>query len=207
MHNTATQQQTSSDPVAKKSVRQWQGVRVSQSPQDVDACIHSQNVHVCVNSLVRLVSNQVTRNPETVAKLHVCTSNVGIVNNPHGSFKMRPSDDNAHPVSAAWPTLQDGDRALSQPALYGLLCTVFEWFRVAIDGAWTVGPYDMRHWEFLNAVAPIPYVHERDAHLAQYCMCSRTGFRKWTPLAMYNLIKCKYNASEFVTQCLQSVVK
>ena len=185
----------------------WQSVRVSQSPQDIDAYIHNKNVHVCVDELVHLVVSRVARNPSMAATLHVCTSNIGIVHRPHARFEMRPLGKNRHPVSAAWPTVQDGDAAMSAPALYGLLCTVFEWFRVAVDGAWTVGPYDMRHWEFLKAVAPIPYVHARDADLAQYCMCSRTGFRKWTPLAMFNTIQTKYKASKFVIDHLQAVVK
>ena len=91
--------------------------------------------------------------------------------------------------------------------MYGLLCTVFEWFRVAIDGNWSVGPYDMQRWDFLNAVAPIPYVRARDASNARYVMCSQTGFRRWTSCAMLDELQNRYNVSEHVLGYLQKVVK
>jgi len=205
-------EQTSADNVAAQNANcaqdacQWRGVRVGGA-RDANAYIHDQNVHERAQELVYLVSSRIRNNPELGAQLQVCTSNVGIVMQPHATFELRPQCDKAHPVSAAWPTLQDGDAAMACPAMYGLLCTVFEWFRVAIDGTWSVGPYDMRRWDFLNAVAPIPYVSARDADQPQYAMCSRTGFRRWTPSAMLDQLRHRYKVSEHVLEYLEKVVK
>ena len=173
----------------------------------MNAYIHNKNVHGCVDQLVDLVCSQLEQDPALGTRLQVCTSNVGIVMQPHAVFKFRPNSISTGSIAAAQPTPQDGDAAMACPAMYGLLCTVFEWFRVAIDGNWSVGPYDMQRWDFLNAVAPIPYVRARDASNARYVMCSQTGFRRWTSCAMLDELQNRYNVSEHVLGHLQKVVK
>lgn len=173
----------------------------------MNAFVHQGNVRNRVDELVRLVCGCVANAQDAGASLQVCTGNVGITMCPHAVLALRPDCANLHPVAATPPTPEDGVAAMASPAMYGLLCTVFEWFRVAIDGNWSVGPYDMRRWDFLNAVAPIPYVAARDSKLPQYCMCSRTGFRRWTPTAMLDRIKTHYGASDDVIRCLGVLVK
>ena len=208
-------QHTSADSVTTKNTNaigalnacQWKGVKVCHSSQGADAYVHDKNVHYLAEELVNLVCSRIQTRPELGLSLHVCTHNIGIVMRPHASFEFKPNSDQGHPVSAAWPNLNDGDAAVACPAMYGLLCTVFEWFRVAIDGKWSVGPYDMQRWNFLNAVAPIPYVIDRDGNQPEYVMCLRTGFRKWTPSAMLSKLQDHYKVSDHIIRCLQQVVK
>ena len=167
--------------------------------------IHNHNVHNRVDELVALVVSRVKRNPEAAATLQVCTRNIGTVMRPHATMEFRPHID-SHAVCAAWPTLQDGDGAMANPAIYGLLCTIFEWFRVAIDGHWSLGPYDMQRWDFMHGVAPIPYVTKRDGNQPRYMMCPRTGFRRWTAAAMLHELTHRYRVNDHVLQCLSGVV-
>ena len=167
--------------------------------------IHQHNVHERVEELAALVFSRIKSNAELGATLQVCTRNIGTVMRPHSTMEFRSNID-SHAVCAAWPTPQDGNAAVASPAIYGLLCTIFEWFRVAIDGQWSLGPYDMRRWDFMHGVAPIPYVAQRDKNQAQYMMCPRTGFRKWKVSAMLDRLRNTYRLSERTLGRLQDAV-
>lgn len=173
----------------------------------MNAYIDINNVHSRAEELVNLVCRSIENNPQLGRSLQVCTNNVGIVMQPHLIFKLKQHGDNGRVVAAAQPTPNDGVAAMACPAMYGLLCTVFEWFRVCIDRSWSVGPYDMQRWDFLNAVAPIPYVRSRDLNRPEYFMCTSTGFRRWTSFAMFNKLQHCYKVSDNVITKLQKVVK
>ena len=170
------------------------------SVSDVTATIHQYNVHSRAGDLVRLVCRAVQEEAQYMATLQVCTRHVGVDHT--GALKLGVIDSTAPADCAAWPTLQDGAEAMAHPAMYGLLCTVFEWFRVAVDGNWTLGPYDMRRWDFLQAVAPIPFVAARD-NAGRYEACPRTGFRRWKVNAMLEQLSSTYRMQPRILSVLR----
>ena len=182
----------------------WRGVRVCHNTHDV-VDVHGMNVHRQVEELVALVCGRLSGNPRLGKTLQVCTRNIGTVMRPHATMEFRPTHKTKHPVLAICPTPQDGSIAMTCPARYGLLCTVFEWYRVAVDNEWSLGPYDMRRWDFLGSVSPVPYVHERDSNLSQYMVCARTGFRRWTVSAMLDALQHRYVVNDHVLQNLRKV--
>ena len=169
--------------------------------------MHANNVHKRSNELVNLVRCAIVEHGSAV--FSVCTHNV-FVHDDTLQLQLNgvPLDNDVPPSAAAWPILEDGDNAMQMPAIYGLLCTVFEWFQVAISGQWALGPYDMRYWEFMRGVAPVPYVPARDKNVSNYTLCTRTGFRRWTAAGMLHQLRTRYGVStntlKYLTQVLPS---
>lgn len=177
-------------------------MKVSHDVNDAGASVTHHNVHKRADELVQLVKNQIEACG--TAAFSVCTHDVGVRDN---TLALRNIKHNTTSFScAAWPTLSDGNDAMRYPAIYGLLCTVFEWFRVAVDGVWSLGSYDMRYWDFLHSVAPVPYVLERDKNQECYVMCQRTGFRRWTTAAMLHRLQTRYCVAESTLSFLALVL-
>ena len=187
-----TAEVTAPNTAVSEQSKRWQSVKVCHNAEDPMATVHEHNVHKRTDELVHLVRRAVDELGS--AAWPVCTRNVFVHKN---ALKFRPAvlDNSELPSSASWPLLLDGDSAMRYPAIYGLLCTVFEWFRVAVDGQWAVGPYDMRYWDFMHGVAPVPYVIARDKNAPHYTMCTRTGFRRWTAAGMLHLLRARYSVS------------
>ena len=168
--------------------KEWRPVKVCSDCCDPTATVHEHNVHKRADELVQLVRNAIVQHGN--AAFSVSTHDVFV---HQGSLKLKVAVlGNVPPSSAAWPTLLDGNNAMQFPAIYGLLCTIFEWFRVTIGGQWSLGPYDMRHWTFMHGVAPVPYVSSRDKNAPQYELCARTGFRRWTAAGMLHQLRTRY---------------
>ena len=186
-----------------KNAARWRPVKVCHDARDRCATIHAHNVHKRADELVYLVRQAVVERSSAVWP--VCTHSVFVCK---GNLKLKPwsVDNNKPPSSAAWPTLLDGDNAMKFPTIYGLLCTIFEWFRVAVGGQWALGPYDMRYWEFMHGVAPVPYVPARDDNAPHHVLCARTGFRRWTVAAMLHQLRTRYCVSGVTLSYLSAVL-